>query len=251
MGASERGATSIRHPAELKTYYRQEQVVAEYLLRRTAQPLNGLLHEKQVRFLNRVIQQRRPHAVLEVAPGPARLTAELDPVPLGLAVDFSPEMLQVARRRVADAGKRWFFVRGDAFSLPAAHGRFDMIFSLRFVRHFSAPDRARLYRQFAELLRPRGALVLDAPSETGRDPSRSACPVYDELYNPAKLRRELAEHGFRIVCLEGMIRHWRVQRFLNRLRLLGLSGAARHLIRTVEHFPSRSPSFWMVLAERE
>ncbi len=243
---------SIQHPAELRSYYRERQVVAEYLPRRTGQPRNGFLHERQVRFLDRVIAERRPRAVLEVAPGPARLTAEIAQVPLGLAVDFSPEMLEMARRRVAAAGKSWFFVRGDAFALPVAAGGFDLIFSLRFVRHFSAPDRARLYREFAELLRPRGALVLDAPSEAGRDPARRAShAVYDELYTPAKLQRELGEHGFHVVRLEGVIRHWRVQRFLNRLRLLGLAEAARHLIRAVEHLPGWHPSFWMVLAERE
>ena len=77
-------------------------MVGAYIARRTAQPLNGMLHRHQVRFLNRVLGERRPRHVLEVAPGPARLTAELDHTGSGIAIDGSAEMLAVARDRLRD-----------------------------------------------------------------------------------------------------------------------------------------------------
>ena len=89
-------------PQEIQAYYEDPAVVRDYLRRRTAQPLNGVLHRRQVGFINRVIAARRPQRILEVAPGPGRLTAELDFGGAGIAVDGSAEMLAVARARLRD-----------------------------------------------------------------------------------------------------------------------------------------------------
>jgi hypothetical protein len=67
-----------RGPTDIQAYYRDAAVVRAYIERRTAQPLNGLLHRRQVTFLNDILRERQPARVLEVAPAPARLTAELD-----------------------------------------------------------------------------------------------------------------------------------------------------------------------------
>jgi ubiquinone/menaquinone biosynthesis C-methylase UbiE len=241
----------IDQPADLKTYYQDRRVVSEYIRRRTAQPLNGMLHARQVRFLNQVIARRAPRTVLEVAPGPARLTAELIPVPLGLGADFSPGMLQSARERVRAAGRSWHFLRADAFSLPFADARFDLIFSLRFVRHFTEPERTKLYAELRRILRPGGALVIDAQNRTVRTADHvSRHAVYDELYTREGLDAELRQCGFQLRELHGIINHHGLQRAINRLRTIGLGSAARLLIETLERLPSRQPSTWMVLCER-
>ncbi len=67
---------------ELQHYYQDRDVVARYLKQRTAQPLNGLLHKAQVQFLNSVVGERSPKRVLEIAPGPARLTSRRRPLTL-------------------------------------------------------------------------------------------------------------------------------------------------------------------------
>lgn len=241
----------LQRPSELKEYYQDSRVVGEYLKKRTKQPLGSVMHEAQVRFLNEVIARRSPRAVLEVAPGPARLTAELSPVPLGVAAEFSPGMISTARARVESAGLRWNFVRADAFSLPLAEGQFDLAFTLRFVRHFSLDDRARLYAEFRRVLRPGGALIVDAQNIAVRDSGHvERHAVYDELYTPDMLRRELDEHGFRLTTLHGVIHHHSLQRKLNRLRAYGMQRLARRLIAALERVPSQNPSTWMVLCER-
>lgn len=241
----------IDRPADLKAYYQDAHVVGEYLHRRTAQPLNGMLHARQVRFLNQVIAERAPRTVLEVAPGPARVTAELTAVPLGVAADFSPGMLQAARERTRAAGRHWHFVRADAHALPVKDSRIDLIFSLRFVRHFSRSDRARLYAELRRVLRPGGTLLLDAQNRAVRRAGHvERQAIFDELYTPDELRHELQEHGFRLVRLYGVVRHHALQRSLNRLRAIGLSPLARRLIEIAERLPSKSPSTWMVLSER-
>ena len=114
-----------------------------------------MLHAEQVRFLNSVIAERGPRAVLEVAPGPARLTAELSPVPLGVGAEFSPGMIATARARVESAGRTWNFIRADAFNLPLGAAAFDMAFTLRFVRHFAPMIAAALRR--VRRVSPRGS----------------------------------------------------------------------------------------------
>lgn len=241
----------IQQPSQLKEYYQDERVVGDYLRKRTTQPLGSVQHEAQVKFLNRLIAERSPRAVLEVAPGPARLTAELRPVPLGVAAEFSPGMIATARARVAAAGLAWQFVRADAFSLPLAAESFDLAFTLRFVRHFSLADRARLYAEFHRVLRPGGALVVDAQNRAVRDSGHvDRHAVYDELYTPDSLRLEVEEHGYRLIELHGVIQHHAWQRRLNRLRSYGLGTVARRLIAALEKVRSRNPSTWMVLCER-
>ena len=52
----------IDRPHELKRYYQDTDVAEDYMRRRTGQPLNGVLHRRQVQFLNE--HWRRAHRVL-------------------------------------------------------------------------------------------------------------------------------------------------------------------------------------------
>lgn len=239
---------------ELKAYYADRDVVAEYLMRRTGQPLNGVLHRTEVAFLNRVVCERRPNRVLEIAPGPARLSAELRFEGRGVAVDASPEMLRVARNRLRALGREWLLSRADAFELPFADQSFDLVYTLKFVRHFRLPDRRRLYREVRRVLGPSGAFVMDAQNRAVSLPHRQKkgienYPIYDVLYERAELVGELEEAGFRLVRIDGILNHFGMQQQINRLRLVGLSGVARAVIQLLERIPTRNPSTWMLLGE--
>ncbi|MBI4514422.1 MAG: class I SAM-dependent methyltransferase [Deltaproteobacteria bacterium] len=241
-------------PAEIQGYYRDREVVARYLERRTAQPLNGTLHAAQVRFLRRLIAERAPQRVLEIAPGPARLTAELPLPGLGLALEYSEGMLAAASDRITPTS-HWRLARADAFHLPVRDGQADLVFTLRFIRRFQAADRQRVYAEIHRVLKPGGSLVLDAQNRAVALPHRlerglEKYPVHDELYDRPQLEAELVAAGFRVRHLEGMIRHARLQRSLNRLRRVRLSAVARALIAVLEHVPSANPSTWMVLCEK-
>src|SRR5262249_37847192 len=161
----------IRSKGGLQEFYDDPHVVETYLQRK-AQPLGAVLHARQVAFLNDLIGRLRPGRVLEVAPGPARLSAELRPVPLAIGMDFSPRMLAEARRRTQARGLAWRFVRGDGFALPFATATFDLVLSARFVRRFEPAPRARLYAEIRRVLRPGGHLVLDAQNRRVAEPHR-------------------------------------------------------------------------------
>lgn len=239
---------------ELQAYYRDDRVVDVYIERRTAQPFNGHLHASQVRFLNQVLRDRRPRRLLEIAPGPARLTAELETDCPVVALDASAQMLAVARRRLRARARRCALLQGDAFQLPFADGTFDFIFSLKLIRHFQLDDRRRLYAEIRRVLAPGGGFVLDAQNRGVSLPHRQAKGVesyriHDVLYEGTELVDELAGSGFRVVRMDGMLRHFAVQRALNRLRRVGLASPARLAIALIDRIPGGTPSTWMVLNE--
>jgi SAM-dependent methyltransferase len=239
----------IRSKSGLQEFYDDPKVVETYLERKR-QPLGAVLHGRQVAFLNRVIADLRPARVLEVAPGPARLSADLTPVPFSVGMDFSPRMLGEAQRRTRARGLRWSFVRGDGFRLPFAHASFDLAFSVRFVRRWEPPQRQLLYAELRRVLRPGGHLVLDAQNRLVAGPhreGRDGYPVYDELWLRDELVAELEGAGFAVRHLEGMMRQFAWQWRLHRLRRFGLDAPARLLIRALEWTSDRNPSTWMVL----
>jgi ubiquinone/menaquinone biosynthesis C-methylase UbiE len=245
----------IDRPHELKRYYQDKDVAEDYMRRRTGEPLNGVLHRRQVEFLNEHLGARAPGAVLEIACGPGRLTAAMRSVRMGVAVDSSAEMLSTAHRRMNGAAASWSFLRTDAFVLPFQSESFDAVYTLRFVRHFQLPERQRLYQEVRRVLRPRGVFMVDALNRDVSHPYRvkrglERYHIYDVLYRREEIEAELQAAGFRVVAMQGMIKHFSVQRFLNRLRRVNLDAVATALIASLEYLPSANPSGWMLLCEK-
>ncbi len=241
----------LRQPDELKSYYRNEAVVQTYLERRTAQPLNGLLHRRQVALLNEIVTTARPRRILELACGPARLTAEVHGVRFGVAVDASMPMLRVARERTKAA--LWEFLRTDAFRLPFKDHVFDLAYSMRFVRHFELRDRWRLYAEVRRVLVPGGLFVIDALNFHTSYPARverglEHYRIYDVLYRSGEAEAELARAGFQVMRSEGLLRWFPVQRRINRLRFRA-PRLARWLIDALERLPGSWPQTWMVVCK--
>lgn len=240
---------TIRSKSGLAEFYDDPRVVETYLERK-AQPLGAVVHARQVGYLNRVIGELAPARVLELAPGPARLSAELRQVPVAVGMDFSPRMLLEARRRTRERGLRWQLVRGDGFALPFASESFDLVFSVRFVRRFEHAARNRLYTEIRRVLRPGGHLVLDAQNRLVAGPhreGRKGYAVYDELWRRDELVAELEAAGFTVRHLEGIMRRFSWQWRLHRLRRFRLGAPARVLIRALEWTSDANPSTWMAL----
>jgi ubiquinone/menaquinone biosynthesis C-methylase UbiE len=198
----------IRGRDEIRDAYRDDDVAAAYIAERFEHPLGAMLHARQLASLARSIAAYRPDRVLEVAPGPARLTRDVSSLydRPGVLIDASAQMLAQARERLRTAAHPWSVVQGDGFQLP--FGRvFDLVYTFRFIRHFESDDRLRLYRAIHNVLRPGGVFVFDAVNETVAKPLRSSSSYhqhYDALLRPEAIRAELDAAGFTLVQLQGV-----------------------------------------------
>jgi len=239
----------------LREAYRDDGVAARYIENRFREPLGALLHARQADALRRIIRQVRPRDVLEVAPGPARLTVDVGRAlgRPGTAVDASAAMLAQARRRLDASGLAWRCVNGDAFSLPFG-SEFDLVYSFRLVRHFERGERVRLYREIGRVLRPGGLFIFDAVNAEVSAPLRGSAAAgeyehYDALLTPAELDAELSDAGLRVRSLEGVQRRYRA---LSRAQIL-IAPRSRPLARAAMEIIDRlggPPLEWIVTCVR-
>jgi ubiquinone/menaquinone biosynthesis C-methylase UbiE len=73
-------------------------------------------------------------------------------------LDFSPELLEVARERAADAMIEIDWVEGDAQELPFDDGSFDRVISV--FGHMFAPDHGRTADELRRVCRPGGTIAV-------------------------------------------------------------------------------------------
>ena len=73
-------------------------------------------------------------------------------------LDFSPELLAIARERAADAMVEVDWVEGDAQELPFDDARFDRVIST--FGHMFAPDHQRTAAEMRRVCRPGGAIAV-------------------------------------------------------------------------------------------
>jgi ubiquinone/menaquinone biosynthesis C-methylase UbiE len=215
-----------------------------------------MLHEQQIARMRQVIQEADPARVLEIAPGPARLSSELAADLRGreTLMDASAQMLAQARSRLHSIGVRSpALVQADAFKIPFNQA-FDLVYTFRLIRHFDAGDRTRLYAQIAQALRPGGILVFDAINDRAARPYRerddSACQHYDALLTKQELASELAAAGFAVLRFDSVQRRYPLLyqlQVLVRPRSLRLARAAMRLLQRI---PGGEPMEWIVTCRR-
>jgi ubiquinone/menaquinone biosynthesis C-methylase UbiE len=246
----------LKKPDEIRGAYSDTATAEEYVDRRFTSAWGSVMHAAQVKTVNDVIQAHRVERVLELAPGPARLSRDVSGFLRGYLCEFNDSMLQVARRRLRDAAARWHLVRGDAFHLPFQDSAsLDLVYTFRFIRHFEAADRSALYRQIHGVLKPGGLFIFDAvndrvgrPARTRDDPAN--CPVFDEFYTRASLQAELVAHGFTTIALVDVIRHMTLQQRIQVLIGPRSNGLARRLISLLERVPG-DPLEWVVVCRKQ
>lgn len=246
----------IQGIADIRRAYSDREVARTYIEQRFREPLGALLHARQAAALTRLITARNLRKVLEIAPGPARLTTEVAGVlrGRGVVVEASAAMLHEARRRVQPKPPgRWHYINGDAFQLPF-RAEFDLVYVFRLIRHFEAADRARLYAQIARVLRAGGLLAFDAVNEVVSAPLRQArpgeYPLYDALLRPEPLRQELEAAGFEDVRLQGVQRRYRLLFHLQVLVAPRSRALARGMMEMVDRLGGGEPLEWIVTCRR-
>jgi SAM-dependent methyltransferase len=217
--------------------------------------LGRALHREQVDVLHEIFAHVSPTRVLEIAPGPARISVEIPRAPFRCAIEQSPAMLEVAGRRLKqrEATPPWRLVRGDGFQLPVADGQFDLAMTFRFVRHFPERERRQLFDEIRRVLRPGGRLVMDVPNhpmyawwfaKMGIDHAR----VDDYWFVEDAFRKEMREAGFGIERLEPMVANLPLQHLIS-ARLAQLPRLASLASGAVRRVARRWPLEWMACCQ--
>ena len=123
--------------------------------------------QRQLDILLRVVRFHcpQPRRILDVGSGDGILLAtllEAIPDAIGMAVDFSPLMLEQARLRLGQFGQRTTTVEADLHT-PAWNtlltGQFDVIVSGFAIHHLSHERKRTLYREIYDLLGKGGVFV--------------------------------------------------------------------------------------------
>jgi SAM-dependent methyltransferase len=241
---------AIASQDEIQKAYSGERIAIHYVRERFVSPLYRQLHLNQVRAVQGVIDWAQPAAILEIAPGPGRLTREIRPTGRLVCLEFNEGMIAEGR---AACGEKAEWVRGDAFALPFGK-QFDLVYSFRFIRHFHRADRERLYAQIHRVLRPGGHLVLDAINVRVAKPIRDARPdeytVHDELYTPEGLREELGAAGFEVLRLEPVQKCFRWQHLSQVYLGPRADWLNRLVIGALERLPGADGLEWIVTCRR-
>jgi SAM-dependent methyltransferase len=241
--------------------YKEKAVAGSYLEKRLQFSWQRLLHEKQVGALNRTIDAHHP-SILELAPGPARLSVLLEGVKRGVMVENSEEMIEIARRRLAERGLEaaWKVIRGNAFELDRIFptDTFDFAYTFRFIRHFREAERMRLYELLRGRLSAGGLLMFDvvnAPTRNAietriktRSPEEIA--IYDVSYTAEEFVGEMKNNGFRVVSMEPVIARFVLQSWISYKLDDVVPGLASGAVRLLEKIPAQHPLEWVAVCQR-
>ena len=249
-----------KHEATVKQLYQDEKVAENYIANRFTWAWSRLLHERQIAVLNALLRNSRLSSALELAPGPARIAPDLVGLRSGLMVEASPQMIEVATRRIVEhhLEKVWEIQKGNAFDLTSLSRTFDLAFTFRFIRHFEAEERKRLYSEIHRRLNPSGLLVFDVVNKPVRRKldarakphSGEALPVYDITYTRDELTAEMNAAGFEVVALYEVIRHFTLQAWLSYRVGHRLPGLAWPLVKALELLPTSNPLEWVAICRK-
>lgn len=124
--------------------------------------LQGAMREST--FKPRLVEKARiekGHRVLDLGCGTATLTILIKnahPQAEVTGLDGDPEVLEIARAKVARAGLEIALDYGMAFELPYPDGFFDRVISSLVFHHLTREDKARTLKEAFRVLRPGGEL---------------------------------------------------------------------------------------------
>lgn len=154
------------------------------------------MKEILLRLLDPLANQRRIRHVLEVGCGTG-VTARLLERRYGWRV--TPTDLSAEGLRHAHANGCLRLVRCDALRLPFPDHSFDALVTLDMLVHLEPGLEKQALVEFARVLRPGGIFVLRAAAFQALRSRHSTYVGERQRYTRARLRREAAAHGLRIL----------------------------------------------------
>jgi ubiquinone/menaquinone biosynthesis C-methylase UbiE len=178
---------------------------------RKIQDKNAGGYDRQMNFFDRVLFSggrewacsQADGEVLEIAVGTGRNLSFYPPGVKLTAIEFSPEMLAIARRRAEEVGREVDLREGDAQGLEFADESFDTV--LITLALCTIPDDRKAVQEARRVLRPGGKLILLEHVRSPVLPVRAVQRVIEPLairFEADHLTREPLEHledeGFEI-----------------------------------------------------
>lgn len=144
--------------------WKQREVAAAFLGERS---LHIPERQKQLEVVLRILRfaPRKPQQILDLGTGDGILLAtalEAWPEARGVALDFSPLMLEEARRRLAKFGKRAQTVEADLQSpdwVKRVKGPFDALLSSLAIHHLTHERKRSLYSEIYQLTAEGGVFI--------------------------------------------------------------------------------------------
>ncbi len=246
----------------VSSLYKDESVAKAYVEERLRFSWQRILHKTQLSKINQVIRQYQPQNVLEIAPGPARLTIEVKGVRKGFLVEYSEEMLKIARHRLKNNGldQAWKLLHGNAFELEQIGmipDDINFVYTFRFIRHFHKNDRVRLYKAIHAKLSTEGLLMFDVVNKSVRDrldakadpPSKGSLPVYDVTYTIPEFKREMENNGFKVLKMTPVLNHFALQSWVSYKLDDLMPNVVQSIVNLMEKMPSRNPLEWIALCQ--
>lgn len=246
----------VQSRQDLKEYYFDKNRVDNYIEERFKRPFGRILHEAQVEVVNEAIRTNLARKVLELAPGPGRVTVEVTGFEEGVMVDSSENMLNLAKKRLSDRNSQenWSFVQADLFDYTV-ETPVDLVFTFRFIRHLDEEKRFNMYAKIREFLKKDGLLIFDAVNYNVSNPLRQKhpeeYPVYDVLYTREEIISELQNNGFDVVTLHSVQCHYALQTFLNNyLTKFNIDPFVYRMVKFLENKDAQNPLEWIVVCHK-
>jgi len=255
----------------LKRHYNKEEIVNSYETLRFSNLAGKIEHEITLDLINFLIKMHKPALLLEIATGPGRISKDIKLFSRGIGIDFSENMLKLAKKNVSG---NWKFIKADINKMPFKENYFDMVISFRLLIHFNNKQRQNTYKKIKKILKSKGIFVFDVGNKDYKKPNlinlllmfyrlfkkENENKLLPKIYNnPAKINqlvKELKENNFNIMQIYGVNYYNSLVLLLLSLskRLRFLSNFIKHIILKIERINQnklKSYATFIVVAKNE
>jgi len=248
----------VKTEKEVAERYKDSEIVSMYISKRFEEPIGKLKHNKQIKMIDTFLGKEDINKVLEIACGPARLTADLHGDFKGVATDNSGEMLKVANKRMSLAkNKNWSLEKANVFEKNHELKNFDLVLTFRFLRHLQLPKRETVYSNIRNSLRKDGIFIFDVlnarKTKWIKLVGKRKIVTFDQLYYKDEIISELEENGFEVIDMAPVINHFFTQYSISKMSyLIGLKKIGYKLVSSLERLGSKNnPWEWVIVCQKK